>query len=404
MATLVSNPRIDALLRELTQPDGRDDPYPRYAAIREEAPFALAEDGAVVLTRFADCSAALRNPACGRADPDDVFGPLGLNWREHVGIRQFLTSMLTINPPDHTRIRRLVSGVFTARRVAALRPAVTTLVDALVERLDGDVDFVDTFAFPLPVAVVGELLGVPEQDRAMFQPLVRDWLMLLDVFTPDILDRADESAGQIRDYLAGLAEERRRSPRKDLMSALVAVEAEGDRLTADELLTTAALLFAAGFETTTHLLGNGLVALLEHPDQLELLRTTPGIAGSAVEELLRYDSPVQISGRTILEDTHVNGLPVSAGTPVVSYLGAGNRDPERFEDPDRLDLTRVHNSPLSFGGGSHYCLGAPLARLEAEIALPAVVRHSRHISPTRPPQRRPGLTLRGYVQLPLSFG
>ncbi len=397
----VGGPELDGVLQELTQPEGREDPYPRYEALRAAGPLVRAPDGVLVATRYADCSALLRDPHCGHSDPQDLFGRLGLDLHDHPGIGLLATSMLNLNPPQHTRLRRLVSGAFTPRRVAALRSAVQALVDGLVERLTGEVDFVEAFAFPLPVAVIGELLGVPPEDRPAFQPLVRDWTLLLDVFTPEILSRADAAAAEIRDRLGALADERRRAPRGDLLSALVRAEQAGDRLSAHELLQMAALLFAAGFETTTHLLGNGLVALLRAPDQLELLRSRPELAGSAVEELLRFDSPVQLAGRQVLAETEVAGVRLPAGQRVVTYLGAANRDPACFPDPGRLDLARSGSAPLSFGGGVHYCLGAPLARLEAQIAIPAVLQRCSEIELSGPPQRRDSLTLRGYLRLPL---
>ena len=210
--------------------------------------------------------------------------------------------------------------------------------------------------------------------------------------------------GQIRDYLADLASQRRREPREDLMTALVRAESAGDRLTEEELLTTAALLFAAGFETTTHLLGNALVALLDRPDQLPSLHEGADGAATAVEELLRFDSPVQISGRMALTDADIAGVPVPAGQSVVAYLGAANRDPARFPNPDRLDLRRQGVAPLSFGGGIHYCLGAALARLEAQVALPALFARFPDIALAGAARRRDGLTLRGYLSLPVATG
>jgi cytochrome P450 len=317
-------------------------------------------------------------------------------------MRTLSTSMLTLNPPEHTRLRRLVSGAFTARRVAALEPAVSAMVDDLVDGLAGSHDFVTDFAFPLPVAVIGELLGIPAADRAAFQPLVRDWTMLLDVFTPEILQRADAAAAEIRDYLGALLEERRRRPREDLLSGLVAAETAGDRLSVDEVVTMAALLFAAGFETTTHLLANGLVALLENPDQLQVLKERPELAPSAVEELLRYDSPVQITVREVFEDVRFRDLEIAAGERAVLYVGSANRDPARFHEPGRLDLTRQEGAPLSFGGGIHFCLGAPLARLETRVALPALVNRYSDLAVTGVPERRSSLTLRGFAHLPVT--
>ena len=382
------------LLAELTTLTGREDPYPRYDRLRAIAPLIRAEDGALVVTRYADCATVVRDGRLGHMPPD-MLAFVGLpDWAEHPALRQFFTSMLAQNPPDHTRLRRLVSSTFTARRVQALRPAIEAMVAGLLDGLAGDTDFVERFAFPLPVNVIGELLGVPPADQAQFQTLVRDWSQVLDVITPEVLARADPAATVIRDYLAGLAAERRAAPRDDLISALVAAEAGGDRLTEDELLTMAALLFGAGFETTTNLLANGLVALDRNPGQAF------GDPAVAVEELLRYDSPVQIVSRVAYEDVELGGTTVAAGERVVAYLGAGNRDPERFADPHRLDLARADNAPLSFGGGIHYCLGAPLARLEAQIAFPALLRRFPGLE-IGTPVRRDSLTLRGYLSLPV---
>jgi cytochrome P450 len=395
---------VHTLLDELTTMVGREDPYPHYARLREISPLLRAPDGALVVTRYADCSLVTRDSRLGHMDPD-MLAFLGFpDWADHPALRQMFTSMLLRNPPDHTRLRRLVSGTFTARRVQALRPAIEAMVDDLLDGLDGAVDFVDAFAFPLPVNVIGELLGVPAQDRAQFQGLVRDWTQVLEVVDADVLRTADPAAATIRDYLAGLAAQRRRDPGADLLSALVAAEDAGDQLTEDELLTTAALLFAAGFETTTNLLGNGLVALLRNPDLLAQLRERPDLTASAVEELLRYDSPVQIVSRLVLAPVEIAGVPIEAGERVVAYLGAGNRDPRRFPEPDRLVLDRQDNAPLSFGGGIHYCLGAPLARLEAQIALPALVSRFPKLALDGAPQRRDSLSIRGYTSLPITTG
>ena len=335
---------------------------------------------------------------------DRFFNALGLgNWKDLPALWTLNSSMLLANPPRHTRLRRLVSRSFTARRVQSLEDSVATLVDELVDGLAGGGDFVERFAFPLPVAVIGELLGVPEADRAGFQPLVRDWTRILDVFDLDALACANEAALALRAYLGDLVDERRRHPQDDLLSGLVTRAGDdGEVLDQDEAVTMAALLFSAGFETTTHLLGNGLVALLEHPDQAALVRDDPEAAATAAEELVRFDSSVQITNRVALADTEIAGVSVAEGDRLVCYLGAANRDPAKFTDPDRLDVTRNEGGPLSFGGGIHYCLGAPLARLEVRLALPRLLARYRDLRLDGTPQRREGLTLRGYLSLPVA--
>ncbi|AGZ38968.1 cytochrome P450 [Actinoplanes friuliensis DSM 7358] len=399
----MESPEVTTLLDELTRLPGRDDPYPRYRRLREISPVVRAEDGALVVTRHADCVAVTRHPKLGHM-PSHMMEFVRPDWDRHPALQQLFTSILAINPPDHTRLRRLVSSSFTARRVQALQPRIAQMVEELLEPMSGEVDFVQAFGFPLPVNVIGELLGIPEPDRAQFQTLVRDWTQVLEVISPEVLATADPAAATIRSYLAGLAAERRRKPGDDLISALVAAEEDGEKLTEDELLTMAALLFAAGFETTTNLLGNSVVSLLRNPDQLELLRMQPGLAASAVEELLRFDTPVQLLSRVAWDDIEIAGVPVSGGERIVAYLGAGNRDPERFTDPDRLDLARPDNAPLSFGGGIHYCLGAPLARLEAQIAIPALLARFPGLALAGEPGRRDSLAIRGYTSVPVTVG
>jgi cytochrome P450 len=392
MAAIVESAEAFELLDELTTMAGREDPYRRYDRLRVISAVLRAEDGALVVTRYSDCAAVVRDGRLGHM-PADMLAFLGLpDWAEHPSLRLLFTSILALNPPDHTRLRRLVSSQFTARRVQSLRPAVEAMVTELLDDLAGETDFIARFAFPLPVNVIGELLGVPAPDRPQFQTLIRDWSQVLDTMTPEVLAKADPAAAVVRDYLAGLAAQRRRAPRDDLISALVEAEDQGDRLTEDELLTMAGLLFAAGFETTTNLLANGLVALTRHP------AAVIGDPATAVEELLRYDSPVQIVSRVVYEDVELGGVSVTAGERVVAYLGAGNRDPHRFPDPHRLNLDRPDNAPLSFGGGIHYCLGAPLARLEAQVAFPALRERFPALEIVAP-ERRDSLTLRGFTKL-----
>ncbi len=380
---------------------GREDPYGHYERLREIGPVLQAGDGTLIVTRFAECQAVSRDHRLGKM-PTEMLAGFGLaDWAEHPALYGYFTSLLGINPPDHTRLRRLVSSSFTARRVRALRPATERMIDDLIDEMAAGpiADFVPGFAFPLPLNVIGELLGIPHADRSQFQHLVQDWSAVLDVITPEVLLKADPAAKAVRDYLSDLAAERRRQPREDLISALVQHEESGDRLTEDELLTMAGLLFAAGFETTTNLLSNGLVALLEHPEQRPDLHADPA---AAVEELMRYDSPVQNIDRTALEPTTIAGVRFEPGRHIVAYTGAANRDPRRFTDPGRLDLRRADNASLSFGGGMHYCLGAPMARLEAQIGFPRLFERLPGLRLAPGARRRNSLTIRGYDHLPVA--
>ena len=313
--------------------------------------------------------------------------------------------LLFMDAPDHDRVRGLVARAFTARRVDRLRPRIVEVADELLAPLQeaGTFDVIADVAFPLPVTVICELLGVPADDRARFRRLTSDLATVLDLdATPQELGHAAGAVLTFTAYLVPLFEERRRAPRDDLISALVAAEEAGDRLGADELLTTVVLLLVAGHETTMNLIGNGLLALLRHPDQLALLRSRPELMASAVEELLRYDSPVRRAVRTAREDAVVDGQPVRAGEQVVALLDAANHDPTVFADPDALDLTRDARRHVAFGAGPHHCLGAALARAEAQIALTALISLPGLALATDEPRWRPLEALHALESLPVA--
>jgi len=313
--------------------------------------------------------------------------------------------LLFMDAPDHTRLRGLIGKAFTPAAVERLRPRVVALTEALLAplRTRGSFDVIADVAHPLPVTVICELLGVPASDRDLFRRLTADMAAVID------LDATDEEYGRAAGavltftaYLVPLFEERRRAPRDDLISALVAAEEAGDRLGAHELLTTVLLLLVAGHETTTNLIGNGLLALLRHPDQLALLRARPELLAPAVEELLRFDTPIRRVVRTALEDTVVDGQLVRAGEQVVVLLHEANHDPTVFASPDVLDITRDARRHLSFAAGPHHCLGAPLARLEAQIVLGALVALPDLRLAVDEPRWRPMEALRALASLPVT--
>ena len=404
----------NVLIRLLLTPEGRSDPYPLYRQLRDIAPVLRSTFGPVVLSRYNDCLTALRDPRLGRgtalraAGEGPSLGFAGFDVdpeQRQAFFERAGNNMLFADPPDHTRLRRLVSRAFTPQRIAALRPAVEQMVAGYLDDMidAGRVDVMRALAFPLPVTVIGELVGVPTADRPDFQPLVRAGTAALDpAAEPAVLVAATDAMDQMRTYFFELVAERRRAPADDLLSGLVAAREAGDALGDDEVVATAILLFAAGFETTTNLIGNGLLALLRHPDQIDQWRKDPSLAHSGVEELLRWDSPVQLNMRTALEHADVASEPLARGEAVIVLQGGANRDPDRFVEPERLDIARADNAPISFGWGIHHCLGAALARMEGEVVFNALLQRCRRIdSLVEEPEWRPTLTLRGLAALPV---
>lgn len=398
----------DALVAEiLITPDGRADPYPRYAALRETARVHRGGMGGMwFVTSYDLCRHVLRDGAYGK-HPEGTMPGFGVE--ESADRSAYMTefrraSMLFLDPPDHTRLRGLVHREFTPRRVDALRPGIRNLLEPILDRMadEGEVDVMEVLAFTLPVAVIGELVGVPEADREGFRSLVRASAALIEPgVTSEALEVAAAAQQTMRDYFRELIAEKKQRPGDDLLSALIAVEEDGDRLTETELIANIILLFAAGFETTTNLIGNGLWTLLGRPDELRRARScNPGEMAGVVEEILRFESPVQLDARYVQRDTELDGHAIPAGDTVITFLGGANRDPQRFEDPDRFDPTRADNQPLSFGFGIHHCLGAQLARAEGQEVFSALLTRFPTLEHAeREPRWRPGITLRGLEQL-----
>lgn len=400
-------------------PEFRANPYPYYDVMRAGAPiFYLSEWNMWFCTRHADCTALLRDNRLGHEitrykSRDDLgFTPIeDLPETHQARIRMQSNWMLFRDPPDHTRLRGLVHKAFTPRMVQNLRGHIeritAQLLDEVAER--GRFDMIADFAVPLPVTVIAEMLGVPVADRDVFKGWSDDLAQTLDLVegTPELWERAAEANAQFDPYLRDLIALRRGEPQDDLISALVQAEESGDTLTEDEMVATCILLLIAGHETTSNLIGNGMLALLRNPDQMAALRADPALVNNAVEELLRYDSPVQLTSRWVLEDMEHAGNRFKVGQQVAVVFAAANHDPDVFAAADRLDITRANaNKHLAFGNGAHFCLGAPLARLEGQIAFNALLERFPRIrlADDVAVSHRRSYVLRGVEALPVQVG
>jgi cytochrome P450 len=403
------------LFLPLRSQGGLENPFAIYALLRTVRPVmrmpvqGYEGPGVWFLTRYDDVHEALRDP---RYSADRMRAPI---IRENIErlpaflqqTTQSVRSMLNMDPPDHTRVRKLANKAFTPRRIAALRGHIETIVDELLAPVtnEGRMDVIEALAAPLPAIVIAELLGVPAEDHRQFKSWAAE--IVAGLGQPNLGARRESTAPAMQKlfaYLSDIIAARRREPRDDLISALVLAQEEEDALSDSELLATANLLLIAGHETTTNLIGNGLLALLREPDERQRLREDHALLPTAVEELLRYDGPVQATVRVAREDLEIGGNSVEAGSLILVGIGAANHDPEVFEEPERLDVGRDPNPHLAFGFGPHFCLGAPLARLEGEIALGALLeRFPRMKLETEAPQYRSNPVLRGLVSLPVSF-
>ena len=394
------------------------DPYPAYAWLRENAPVHRTElpSGvhAWLVTRYADARQALADPRLSK-NPDrhsesaHARGKVGIPGERSADL---MTHLLNIDPPDHTRLRRLVSKAFTPRRASEFAPRVQQLTDELVDAIlaggTGTADLIHELAFPLPIYAICDLLGVPSEDQDDF----RDWAGMMIRHGGGPRGGVARSVKKMRAYLAELIHRKRAEPGDDLISGLIRASDHGEHLTEGEAAAMAFILLFAGFETTVNLIGNGTLALLRHPDQRERFEQAvaaddTALLATAVEELLRYDGPVELATwRFATEPLEIGGESIGRGDPVLVVLAAADRDPERFPDPDRLDVSRRDNQHLGYGHGIHYCLGAPLARLEAQTALSTLLRRLPGLRLAVDPDDlrwRGGLIMRGLRQLPVEF-
>jgi cytochrome P450 len=384
------------------------DPYPYYERLRTTDPMHLTPLGMFVASRHAEASLVLRDKRFGKDFVDRTVRRYGPQIMEEPVFRSMSHWMLQQDPPDHTRLRGLVVKAFTARRVEDMRPRIQQIVDQTLDRVapQGHMDLIEDFAFRLPVTIICDMLGIPEEHREVFYTSSRDGGRILDPvpLTPAEIAEGNASNAMAQMYFQQLFELRRKNPGNDLTTQLVQAEEDGSKLSNEELTANIILLFGAGHETTVNLIGNGLLALHRNPDQLALLKAHPELISNAIEEFLRYDSSVQLSGRVALEDIEdLGGKKIPKGESVLCLLGSANHDPAVYPDrPDSLDITRPNVRPLSFGGGIHHCLGAQLARIEAEVAIATLLRRlpELKLDDTVNPEWRPTFVLRGLKRLP----
>jgi len=396
-------------LYHLLDPDVLADPYPLYRRLRTEAPVHWDPFlHAWVVTRYADVVVVLHRFSADRTPTPEQLAAMGLEELTPVA-RVMVRQMLFLDPPAHTRIRGLAAQAFTPRRVAALRAHIQEIADRLVEaaRPRGRMDVIADLAAPLPAIVTAEMLGVPVEDHALLKGWSADFAEILGNFqhNPDRAARVLRATEEMTDYFRAAIAEQRRRPREGLIGSLMAAEIDGDRFTEDEIIANVIITMVGGQETTTNLIGNGVLTLLRYPGELRRLRDDLSLVPSAVEELLRYESPSQHTARLAPDDVELGGRRIRRRQAVIAVMGAANRDPERFPDPDRLDLARTDNRHLAFGWAAHFCFGAPLARVEGQVALETIVRRLPDLRLLPEPLAwRTNLGLRGLTALPVAFG
>jgi cytochrome P450 len=404
-------PTTTAPLFNPLSPEFIRDPYPHYELLRRVDPVHVTPHGMYLASRHADVSLALRDKRFGKDFVGRSKRRYGPRIMEEPIFRSMSHWMLQQDPPDHTRLRGLVVKAFTAPRVEDMRPRVQQVVDEMLDRVvpRGHMDLIEDFAFRLPVTIICDMLGIPEDHRELFYSGTRDGGRILDPvpLTPEEIAKGNATYMMSQMYFQQLFELRRKQPGHDLTTQLVQAEEDGSKLSNEELTSNIILLFGAGHETTVNLIGNGLLALHRNPDQLALLKARPDLITNAIEELLRYDSSVQMTGRVTLEDIDDLGdKKIPKGETVLCLLGSANRDPTVYPDgADRLDITRPNVRPLSFGGGIHFCLGAQLARIEAEIAISTLLRRlpNLRLDDADNPEWRSTFVLRGLKRLHASW-
>ena len=378
------------------------DPFPYYHALREHAPVKALPGGGYFLTRYQDLMAVYKNTKTFSSDKKKEFKP---KFGDSLLFEHHTTSLVFNDPPLHTRVRRLMAGALTPRAIADMEPGLVLLVDQLLDRMEqkGEVDLIEDFASAIPVEIIGNLLGVPHDER---EPL-REWSLAIlgalePVVTPQAFEHGNASLHDFLAYLDGLIADRRvcpGNPERDVLTRLLQGEENGERLTSKELLHNCVFLLNAGHETTTNLIGNGLVALHDFPDQKQLLIEQPGFIKQAIEEILRFESSNQLGNRMTTEAVEIGGVLMPAGTSLTLCIGAANRDPEQFPDPDRFDITRSPNRHLAFGSGIHQCAGMSLARLEGAVALSHFLARFPDYRLTAPPVRGGRARFRGFLNI-----
>jgi cytochrome P450 len=393
-------------LEKLT-PDFYANPYPTYRALREHEPVKRLPNGSWFLTRYDDLVAAYKNTKVFSSDKKKEFAPkygASLLYEHHT------TSLVFNDPPAHTRVRRLIMGALSPRAIAGMEPDLIALVDRLLDAIaiKGTVDLIDDFAAAIPIEVIGNLLDVPQDER---EPL-RDWSLAIlgalePVVTPNVFARGNNAVKDFLAYLEGLVARRRAkpgNPERDVLTRLIQGEDNGERLTEKELLHNCIFLLNAGHETTTNLIGNGLVALLAHPAEKRRLIDNPALIKTAVEEMLRFESSNQLGNRMTVEPVELGGIAMPAGTPVTLCIGAANRDPAQFADPENLDIGRTPNRHLAFGTGAHQCAGMALARLEGAIAISRFLARFPNYALSGEPVRGGRVRFRGFLNVPCRVG